>query len=1185
MQATLPKAYQPAEHEPRIRRLWDDANAFHADPGRVTEGGARPYAIVIPPPNVTAALHLGHALNNTLQDILIRAHRMMGDETVWLPGTDHAGIATQTVVDKRLRAEGKPALAEHKQMELAGEQGREKFIGLVQDWKDEYEATITNQLKEMGCSCDWQRQRFTMDPVCAGAVREAFFQLFRNGLIYRGKRLVNWDPVTKTALADDEVDMIEVEGHFWYLRYPICDAAGNLKSAKLADGSTIDHVTVATTRPETYLGDTAVAINPKDPKASALKGLCCKLPYVNRVIPIIEDDYVVLPAEDPDAPGVDPKAKYASGFLKVTPAHDPNDWLIGQRHDLGVINVMAEDASISGLHGWDDVGDAGRFVGLSREDARTAIVEAFERDGLLAEVRPYTHSVGHSYRSHAPVEPYLSDQWYVKVTDPRLAGSAQRALKAEQRSTESLRIQRSGAGFHPAVPAGINADLHRTSRRLPHWEKGGSTYFVTFRSKNTTLNERERQITLDACKHWHGERAIIHRVVVMPDHVHIVLTPLRLNEKEWHPLNKIIGGIKRHAAKTINEARGATGSLWQDEYFDRLIRNEMEFEEKLEYIWSNPRRAGLVADPAGYPFQWRPGSEEFITGGDGGMESRPTTESDIPGDGDMTFYPDRYAQTYESWHDNIRDWCISRQLWWGHRIPVWSRPLDQGAVAPVAMSDTIAVAEMGESLQVCLRRDDPRVIGQLEAAGFTQDPDVLDTWFSSALWPLSTMGWPDAAQDPSFDGMLDAFNPTSVLCTAREIITLWVSRMVMFNRFFTGQNQHDPAAFIPGRLPFHDVFIHAMIQDGEGRKMSKSLGNGVDPLDIIHTHGSDAMRFTLCQMTTQTQDMRMPVEFDEAHGMNTSPKFDLGKRFCNKLWNAARFTLMMIDEAEPGADDSPDEPRLIDRWMLSRVESCVRQCESALRTYQFSVYAQAMYDLVWRDFCDWYLEAVKPTVKRDPKQRAALRTTLECVLRLLQPVCPFVTQAIAESVNEVETPDTPGVSLGKADLLCLAPWPDVAGDLRDEAAEAAFDRLRSLIESIRDARTAQQVHPRRRVTLHCDAALAGEIAAGEGLVETIAGLGSVTTGKPEGESVAFVFEAVEHRLSDLADAVDAGVERERLTAQIADLDKSIKTLEGRLNNPGYVDKAPEKLVNESRAQLASLRSERDAAARSLGRLG
>lgn len=1038
MQATLPKAYQPAEHEPRIRRLWDDANAFHADPKRVTEGGAKPYAIVIPPPNVTAALHLGHALNNTLQDILIRAHRMMGDETVWLPGTDHAGIATQTVVDKRLKAEGKPALAEHKQMELAGENGRERFIGLVQEWKDEYEATITNQLKEMGCSCDWEQQRFTMDPVCAKAVREAFFQLFKNGLIYRGKRLVNWDPITKTALADDEVDMIEVEGHFWYLRYPICDAKGNLKSAKLADGSTIDHVTVATTRPETYLGDTAVAINPKDPKAGALKGLFCKLPYVNRVIPIIEDDYVVLPAADPDAPGVDPKAKYASGYLKVTPAHDPNDWLIGQRHDLGVINVMAEDASISDQHGWEDVGDAARFVGMSREDARTAIVKAFEQDGLLAQVRPYSHSVGHSYRSHAAIENLLSDQWYVKVTDPRLAGSAQRALRVDQRQSDTNR----------------------------------------------------------------------------PD-------------------------------------------------------------------------------------------------------------SGIAGDGAMTFYPDRYAQTYESWHDNIRDWCISRQLWWGHRIPVWGTStayirsgkrgvciqgsLDDHDVqraidykkqldaliqdGRIAVQDRELTAPIDMDLEenmvhVCVRSiDDVKAIEFLESHTFTQDPDVLDTWFSSALWPLSTMGWPDAAQDPSFDGMLDAFNPTNVLCTAREIITLWVSRMVMFNRFFTGQNRGDPDAFIPGRLPFHDVFIHAMIQDGEGRKMSKSLGNGVDPLDIIHTHGSDAMRFTLCQMTTQTQDMRMPVEFDAAHGMNTSPKFDLGKRFCNKLWNAARFTLMMIDEAEQGVDDSPDEPRLIDRWMLSRVESCVRQCESALRTYQFSVYAQAMYDLVWRDFCDWYLEAVKPTVKRDPKQRAVLRSTLECILRLLQPVCPFVTQAIAEYVNEVETADTPGVSLGNAGLLCLAPWPDVAGDLRDEGAETTFERMRSLIESIRDARTAQQVHPRRKVTLHCDAALAGEIAAGEGLVETIAGLGSVTTGKPEGESVAFVFEAVEHRLSDLADAVDADVERERLTAQIADLDKSIKTLEGRLNNPGYVDKAPEKLVNESRAQLASLKSERDAAAQSLGRLG
>jgi len=1068
MEATLPKTYQPAEHEPRIRRLWEETNAFHADPKRVTEGGARPYAIVIPPPNVTAALHLGHALNNTLQDVLVRAHRMMGFETVWLPGTDHAGIATQTVVDKRLRAEGKPALAEHKQMELAGEEGREKFVELVKAWKDEYEERISQQLKEMGCSCDWARRRFTMDEVCARAVRESFFQLFKHGLIYRGKRLVNWDPVTHTALADDEVEMVEVQGHFWYLRYPICDADGNPASAKLDDGSTLDHVTVATTRPETYLGDTAVAVNPKDPRAGSLRGLYCKLPFVNRVIPIIEDDYVVLPAEDPDAPGVDPKAKYASGFLKVTPAHDPNDWLIGERHGLEQINVMAEDASISDQHGWADVGDAGRFIGMSREDARKGIVDAFDEAGLLAEVKDYTHSVGHSYRSHSPIEPYLSDQWYVKVTDPRLAGSAQRAIKESQRQTDTNRP--------------------------------------------------------------------------------------------------------------------------------------------------------------------RPG---------------------ITGDGAMTFYPERYAQTYESWHDNIRDWCISRQLWWGHRISVWSIRISHATqraqhesreeASERNLSNRAAQIEeyfkrLGCSDQVIVRRSEEPQEGQTvfhvcsksEQADLglrmleswipnfrppnhemaqeikaqigddawramsslpsfinscEQDPDVLDTWYSSALWPLSTMGWPDPGQAPEFGGMLDAFNPTNVLSTARDIITLWVSRMVMFNRFFYGENQHDPDAFVPGQIPFHDVFIHAMIQDGEGRKMSKTLGNGVDPLDIIHSHGADAMRFTLCQMATQTQDVRLPVELDQETGRNTSPKFDLGKRFCNKLWNAARFTMMMIDEAEPGADDSPDEPRLIDRWMLSRLEASVRQIESALREYQFSVYAQTMYDLVWRDFCDWYLEAVKPTVKRDPKQRAVLRSTLDCILRLLQPVCPFVTQAIAEYVNEASTEDTPGVSLGRADLLCHAAWPDIAGDLRDEEAETRFDRLRRLIEAIRDVRANQQVHPRRKITLHADAALASEIASGDGLVETIAGLGSVTTDSPERDSLVFVFEAKEHHLSDLADAVDSDAERERLTAKIADLDKSIKTLEGRLNNPGYIEKAPEKLVNESRRQLAALQSERDAARQSLERLG
>ena len=1017
--AGLPPAYKPADHETRIRARWDASGAFHADPARVRSAenpaGKPPYCVLIPPPNVTGVLHLGHALNNTLQDILVRTHRMRGFETLWMPGTDHAGIATQTVVEKRILADGgKPRVR----------WDRDEFIARVQDWKDEYEERITNQLKLMGSSCDWDRQRFTMDEVCAHAVREAFFRLFKAGLIYRGKRLVNWDPVTQTALADDEVEMREVQGAFYYLRYPLCDEAGAPRTATLPTGETVDHITVATTRPETYLGDTAVALNPHDPRAPALRGLHVRLPLVGRIIPIIEDDYVVLPDADSD----NPKARHATGFLKVTPAHDENDYLLGQRHDLQVINIFAPDASISDQHGWSDVGDAAIFVGLSREDARTKVVAEFESRGLLEEIRtPYVHSVGHSYRSHAMIEPYLSDQWYVKVTDDRLAGAAQRALASAQQSGHSKWL------------------------------------------KNTANN-----------------------------------------------------------GTGVPPVMGATGSA----------------------PWSDM-------------------------------------------DGALTFHPARYAKTYEDWHENLRDWCVSRQLWWGHRIPVWTRdqpedcgPGDRETIEHRAGRDPrICVNHSETQIHIALLEDDAAIIAELEASGFRHDPDVLDTWFSSALWPLSTMGWPDPAQDPRFDGLLDAFKPTSALCTARDIITLWVSRMVMFNRFFAD-----------GQIPFHDVYIHPVIQDGDGKRMSKSAGNGVDPLEIIHTHGADAMRFTLCQLASQTQDVRLPVERDEATGRNTSPKFDLGKRFCNKLWNASRFTLMMLAEAADAHDDGRDarptdcrptvaDLPLIDRWMLSRLAHAAQRVEAALASYEFNTYADTMYDLLWTEFCDWYLEAVKPTVRKDPAQRAVLRAALDGILRLLHPVAPFVTEAIHEELRSSPTLPAPaGVTLGDAELLCLAPWPSVDASLRDEALEARFDTMRELVRMIRDARSAAGAPPRKPATLHTTDALAAEIAAFGGVIETMACLSAVTTDAPEGVCASFTLGAEEHRLSGLVEQADAAAERARLEKTLADIDGAIATFEKRLANPGYTEKAPPNMVQETRDQLAAKRAERGAIVKSLANL-
>ncbi|MDH4239528.1 MAG: valine--tRNA ligase, partial [Phycisphaerae bacterium] len=785
MSEQLSKAYEPKTTEEQANEIWFSQPYFHAE-GQPDDSkpAHQPYTIVIPPPNVTAPLHLGHALNNTLQDVLIRFRRMQQYRTLWMPGTDHAGIATQTVVEKRiLSEEGK------RRTDFA----REEFVGRVQAWKDEYEVRIIEQLRAMGCSCDWERTRFTMDEVCAKAVRAAFFKLFKDGLIYRGKRLVNWDPATQTVLADDEVEHETVKGHFWYLRYPLVEPVE-------IDGKETEHVTVATTRPETMLGDTAVAMNPADPRAGALLGKKVRLPIVGRIIPILADEHVVLPNPESE----DEKAKFSTGFLKVTPAHDPDDWEIGQRHGLDIVNVMAPDGSISDKYGWEDANapEAQALLGMDRFEAREAIVEWFRQEDLLEDVREYVHEVGHSYRSHVPIEPYLSDQWYIAVKKP---------IK------------------------------------------------------------------------WHGLPA-------REDTAKMAVPPLI--EGTDVPVNSL---------------------------------------------------AGLALKPLL--------------------------------DGRLRFIPERYARTYQSWLENLRDWPISRQLWWGHRIPIWSSKNKPKAISQIAVQK--GTDENGETVYyVCVQPDCQAIEKQLETEGWTQDNDVLDTWFSSALWPFSTMGWPDATPE------LKTFYPGNVLCTAREIITLWVSRMVMMGQYCVGD------------IPFSDVYIHAMIQDGEGRKMSKSLGNGIDPLVAINSHGADAMRFTLASMTTDTQDIRMPVQkmkLPDGRQENTSPKFDTGRNFCNKLWNASRFALMNLEGVDP---DKFDEAKMTitDRWILSRLAKTITETTESLEVFKYSEPLSQLYRFFWNDFCDWYLEWIKPRMQDEqqkPTAQNVLAFVLDQVLRLLHPFIPF----------------------------------------------------------------------------------------------------------------------------------------------------------------------------------------------------
>jgi valyl-tRNA synthetase len=1077
----LAKQYRPIEHEGRIWERWEEAKAFHAQPTAVVEWKRKPYAMVIPPPNVTAALHLGHAFNNTLQDILVRSARMKGYEAMWMPGTDHAGIATQAVVERRVFAEEGKRRSDFE---------RDAFIAKIQAYKDEYEGTITNQLKKMGCSCDWSRQRFTMDEQCAAAVYEAFFRLFRDGLIYRGKRLVNWDPVLQTAVADDECYDAEIDGNFYYLRYPLAKDSGgspvtwnDLVSRGFPEGelpaecdrTAAAYLTVATTRPETYLGDTAVAISPKDPRAKAMKGLFAKLPLVGRVIPIVEDSYVVLPERfaTSEEEKNDPKAKMATGFLKVTPAHDPNDWEIGQRHKLAAVNIFAPDGSVSDKHGWKDTGAAAIFVGMPREKARNVATKELEKLGLFEGKKPTRHSVKHSDRSKAVVEPYLSDQWYVKVTDDAMAPAANRVLH----------------------------------------------------------------------------------------------------------------------------------------------------------------------------------------------------------NGELAFYPARYSKNYEQWHTNIRDWCISRQLWWGHRIPVWSKkgfaPAEaateqsrlQSSLAGAGAVQIESVADGTATVQVCLSHAGRGHASVLQCAGFTQDPDVLDTWFSSALWPLSTMGWPNPNAFPGNAGMLDAFNPTSVLSTAREIITLWVSRMVMFNRYFLGQDDAKGAG--NGRVPFKDVFIHAVIQDGQGQKMSKSLGNGVDPLDIIESHGADAMRFTLCHMSTQTQDVKLPVDMVCPHSgavfqpkmitiaggnvvpaptqnspkdgkkqmvtaygvasgqakpsaemplaKNTSSKFDLGRNFATKLWNATRFALGILAEGgAPAAVTDLSELSLNDRWMLSRLAKGIAAADEAIKNYQFSEYAQSVYELLWNDFCDWYIESIKQTaLKQDAagaRQRAVLRAVLDAIVRLLHPVMPYVTEAIFESLSQAPNAPVKGLTFGSNDraspLLCLASWPVADAALIDPTSENRFARVQAFAAVVRDIRARQQVKPSRKVTLHTADQTSLFTSDELALTQVFCGIDTVTTASVSttaptaaGQAIAFQYEGASLALSNLRDAVEAAgptgssggdaaaAEKARLTKLVADLTKSVATFEGRLANPGYTDKAPPHMVQQTRDQMGKAKQELAAAEEALKALG
>lgn len=957
MSEQLSKVYEPQIIEQQANEIWNSKPYFHAQP---PENNQKAYTIVIPPPNVTAPLHLGHALNNTLQDILIRFRRMQKYSTLWMPGTDHAGIATQTVVEKRiLSEEGK------KRTDFE----RDEFVGRVQAWKDEYEARIIEQLKAMGCSCDWDRTRFTMDEVCAKAVRATFFKLFKDGLIYRGKRLVNWDPATQTVLADDEVEHETIQGHFWYMRYP-------LESPVEIEGKKIEYVTVATTRPETMLGDTAVAMNPRDPRAEFLVGKRIRLPIVGRMIPIIADEHVVLP--DPNSE--DEKAKFSTGFLKVTPAHDPDDYAIGQRHNLPVINIMAPDGSISDKFGWEDAGEpeAQNLLGMDRFEAREAIVEWFRQEKLLEDVRDYTHEVGHSYRSHVPIEPYLSDQWYIAVKKP---------------------IEHLAEKFGTGMIEGTDV-----------------------------------------------------------------------------PVNSL---------------------------------------------------AGLALKPL--------------------LDKR------------LRFIPERYAKTYQTWLENLRDWPISRQLWWGHQIPVWSKEGKQENRCEYGTFSIVNETEQGTVTYACVKPGFDELEKAMESEGWTRDSDVLDTWFSSALWPFSTLGWPEETIE------VKSFYPGNVLCTAREIITLWVSRMVMMGQYCAGD------------IPFSDVYIHAMIQDGQGRKMSKSLGNGIDPLVAIDSHGADAMRFTLADMATDTQDIRMPVSqmtLPDGRVANTSSKFDVGRNFCNKLWNASRFAMMNLEGTDPSKFDA-SKMDITDKWILSRLVKTVSEVTNSLENFKFNEPLSSLYKFFWNDFCDWYLEWTKPRMQDEAKKPIAqnvLAFVLDQVLRMLHPFVPFITEGIFQKLNEI-APARKLEGLADAqssDALVAAKWPELHDSLINQQVENDVVLIQNLVRAIRDIENKYNVTNVEEVSANAQGSIVTLLNDNAWMICLSAYAKKFSVGecisKPENAATAIV-EGIQIFVHN---AVDVEAEIARLKKQKEQVENAKKGTEAKLANDNFVNKAKPEVVAQAREKLFQL---------------
>ena len=873
MSKELEKNYNPSEIEERLYQKWLDKKYFHAEVNR----DKKPFTIVMPPPNITGKLHMGHALDNTMQDILIRFKRMQGYEALWVPGTDHASISTEVKVTNALKDEG---IDKH-------ELGREGFLKRTWEWKKEYGGTITSQLRKIGSSCDWDRERFTMDEGCSKAVQEVFIKLYEKGLIYKGSRIVNWCPVCKTSISDAEVEHEEQDGFFWHINYPVVGEEGRF-------------VEIATTRPETLFGDTAVAVNPDDERYKDIVGKTLKLPMTDREIPVIADAYV--------------DKEFGTGCVKITPAHDPNDFEVGKRHNLEEIVVINDDATMNEK--------AGKYAGMDRYECRKALVDDLKKEGLLVKVVPHSHNVGVHDRCHTTVEPMIKQQWFVKMDEM----------------------------IKPAVE-----------------------------------------------------------------------------------------GVKN---------------------------------------------------------------------------------------GDIKLLPKRMDKTYFNWTDNIRDWCISRQLWWGHRIPAWY------------------CDDCGEMV---VSIENPGKCPKCGCTHMTQDPDTLDTWFSSALWPFSTLGWPEKTED------LDYFYPNDVLVTGYDIIFFWVIRMI-----FSGYEQM-------GKAPFHTVLFHGLVRDSQGRKMSKSLGNGIDPLEVIDKYGADALRLTLMTGNAPGNDMRFYWE-----------KVEASRNFANKIWNASRFIMMNLEGKTVTEPENLNNLCAEDKWILSHLNTVIREATENMEKYELGIAVQKVYDFLWDELCDWYIEMAKVRLwkaEEDPKAANdalwTLRTALTEGLKLLHPYMPFITEEIYCTL------------LPEEESIMISEWPVYREERNFPDAEKAIEGFKEVVRGIRNTRTEMNVPNNRKTSLHIVAKDAETAAMYENSKKSFVNLAFAKEILVQTDKNGISEDAVSVVVSNavvympLEDLIDKDKEIERLTKETERLTKEIARCEGMLNNPNFVNKAPAAKVDAEKDKLAKYKEMMD----------